>query len=477
VFLVSLAAAVIAVRHRPEEAFFLLPYRAWELMLGSLLAMAKLRFRNAALNHTCGLAGLAMIIASMVCYTERIAFPGAAAVPPCLGAGLLIMTGGDNRSITARLLSWKPLVFIGLISYSLYLWHWPLLAFSRYCGMQDDASSAAFLLVASLVAGALSWHFIEKPFRKPGFGTRPMVFSAWAFSCLLIIGFWHLARRTEGFASRYSSEVLRVLAYKEWATEFRNDAAKNFRPEEAPVYGAPGVPPDIAVWGDSHARSLLPALKAIASKRGRAIKHFGMNGVPPVVGATPAVKNPDRVSKYTARTLEILTHDPSIKTVILTSRWSLSDPKQQEGPSRFKTSFHERSFEEWDKMEQYYASQIRETVERLLAAGKQVVIIEPIPAPPFNVPETCAAVLHRGGEPEAWVSAENYASKHRLVLEAFDNIGASPNLLRIKPWNKLVSNGRLLVWHDREPLYADQSHVSRAGAFYLEGLLTAAFDR
>jgi hypothetical protein len=189
------------------------------------------------------------------------------------------------------------------------------------------------------------------------------------------------------------------------------------------------------------------------------------------------VKNPDRVSAYTARTLELLTHDTSIKTVILTSRWSFPNPKQEEGPSRFKTSFHERSFDEWSEMELYYASRIRETVAQLLAADKRVVIIEPIPAPPFNVPDICAAALHGGSEPEAWVSAENYASKHRLVLEAFDALGTSPHLLRIKPWNKLVSDGRLLVWNGREPLYADQSHVSRAGAFYLEDLLADAFDR
>jgi peptidoglycan/LPS O-acetylase OafA/YrhL len=477
VFVVSLAAAVVAVRDRPEEAFFLLPYRAWELMVGSLIAMANLRIRKTGLNHACGLAGLAMILASMVFYTEKIDFPGSAAIPPCLGAGLLIITGGDGRSISARLLSWKPLVFIGLISYSVYLWHWPLLAFARYREMPDDASSAAVLLVGSLVAGALSWQFIEKPFRKPGFGTRSMVFAAWALSCLLLISYSHLARRSEGFTNRYSSEVLLVLAYKEWATEFRNDAAKNFRPEKAPVYGASGVSPDIAVWGDSHARSLLPVLEAMALKRGRAIKHFGMNGVPPVVGATPAVKNPDRVSRYTARTLELLTHDSSIKTVILTSRWSFPNPKYEEGPSRFKTSFHERSFDEWSEMEFYYASRIRETVEQLLAAGKQVVIIEPIPAPPFNVPDTCAAALHVGNEPVARVKAENYASKHRLVLDAFDDIEPSPHLLRIKPWNKLVSEGQLLVWNDRKPLYADESHVSRAGAFYLEDLLAEAFDR
>jgi peptidoglycan/LPS O-acetylase OafA/YrhL len=99
----------------------------------------------------------------------------------------VILTGGDKRVITARLLAWRPLVFIGLISYSVYLWLWPLIVFARYAGMRESLPAAALLGAISLVAGALSWRFIEQPFRKPITGTRPMVFAAWAGAAMTMV--------------------------------------------------------------------------------------------------------------------------------------------------------------------------------------------------------------------------------------------------------------------------------------------------
>lgn len=476
VFIVSLVAAVLAVPRHPEKAFFLLHYRAWELMLGALIAMAKPRLRSVGLNHSLGAAGLVMIVLAMAFYTDNTPFPGASALPPCLGAGLLILTGGDKRVITFRLLAWRPLVFIGLISYSVYLWHWPLIVFARHAGIQVAGPAAALLMAGSLVAGALSWRFIEQPFRKPVAGTRPMVFAAWALTCVLLIGFWHAARWSRGFSARYSADVLRVLDYKEWATAYRNNAAKNFKPEESPVYGARNVTPDIAVWGDSHARALLPVLDEMAKQRGRALKHFGMNGVPPVVGATPSdVGNPQKTSEYSARTLAMLPRDPSLRTIILISRWSLPSQSHHDGGSGSACSFYEQAFRTRELMDSYYTAKLRETIQTLLDSGKRVVIVEQVPMAPFNVPDNFARMLNDGHEPDASVEYPQQEAGNQAVLQAFDQMGQSPFLMRIKPSQKLVHDGQLILWHDRKPLYADQSHLSTAGAWFIEDLLAYAF--
>lgn len=474
-FVASLAAAVLAVPRHPEKAFFLLHYRAWELMLGAIIAMAKPRLRSVALNRSLGAAGLAMIVLSMVLYTENTAFPGAGAIPPCLGAGLVIMAGSDTRAITARLLAWRPLVFIGLISYSVYLWHWPLIVFAKHAGMRESAPTAMLLGAASLVAGTLSWRFIEQPFRKPVAGTRPVVFAAWAATCILLIGFWHAARWSRGAADRYSADVLRVLAYKEWATAYRNNAAKKFKPEESPVYGAANVIPDIAVWGDSHARALLPVLDEMAKQRGRALRHFGMNGVPPVVGATPLdIGNPQKTSEYSARTLALLARDPSLRTVVLISRWSLPVAAGLDGGTGATFSFHEQSFKTRESMDSYYTDKLRETIRRLLESGKRVVIVEPVPMAPFNVPDTFAKMLIDGDEPDTSVTCPQQEKENARILQTFDQL--SPSLIRIKPSRKLVHDGKLLLWHERKPLFADQSHLSTAGAWFIEDLLAAAFE-
>jgi hypothetical protein len=214
----------------------------------------------------------------------------------------------------------------------------------------------------------------------------------------------------------------------------------------------------------------------MAKKQGRAIRRYGMNGVPPVVEATPMnVRDPAKVSAYTARTLEILANDPSIKTVILAARWSIPPQSRQSGGVDRALSFHERSFGNRHEMESYYASKIKKTVNSLLASGKKVLIIEPVPESPFNVPDEFAKALHQGRDPEVSIDITDYADKNHLILDTFDQIGPSNRLFIIKPRQKLISDGRLLLWHDGKPLYADKTHLNSAGVFYLEDLLAVAF--
>ena len=130
---ISLAASVVMVGYQKEAAFFLAPFRAWELLLGASLALLSRRPAIPAwLAELCASAGLSMIVASVLFLDEGHAFPGLLALPPCLGTALLIFAGMERRPAVTRLLSTGPAVAVGLISYSLYLWHWPILSFARY---------------------------------------------------------------------------------------------------------------------------------------------------------------------------------------------------------------------------------------------------------------------------------------------------------------------------------------------------------
>ena len=130
---ISLTACVVMVGVQKEAAFFLAPFRAWELLLGAALALSTRRPAIPAwMAELAAGAGLSMILASVLLLDEDHAFPGILAVPPCLGAALLILAGMDKQPAVTRLLSTRPLVAVGLLSYSLYLWHWPILSFARY---------------------------------------------------------------------------------------------------------------------------------------------------------------------------------------------------------------------------------------------------------------------------------------------------------------------------------------------------------
>src|SRR5262249_5623720 len=134
IFVVSLGANIWALHFAPASDFYLLPFRAWELMLGALLALSPLS-SSARMSTALARSGIALIVLSFLAFSGARRCPGQYALVPCIGAACLIHAGPDT--IVGRILSLKPLVFIGLISYSVYLWHWPMLVFTRYLVLRE----------------------------------------------------------------------------------------------------------------------------------------------------------------------------------------------------------------------------------------------------------------------------------------------------------------------------------------------------
>jgi len=133
---ISLAASIWAVFAKPTQAFYLMQFRAWELLTGSLLALGVIpKPESARLQNALSALGLALVVYCIGFYSEKTLFPGQNAILPVLGAAMIIHgNGNDNKGngVIGKLLSIRPLVAVGLISYSLYLWHWPIVAFTRY---------------------------------------------------------------------------------------------------------------------------------------------------------------------------------------------------------------------------------------------------------------------------------------------------------------------------------------------------------
>ncbi len=172
--LASFAASIWMVQHDPTAAFYLMQYRAWEFLCGGLLAIGAvpvLRERHYA-EYAAAL-GLLLIIGSVALMSKEVPFPGLGALAPCLGAGLIIHAGTCCQTRVTRLLSTPPLRFIGLISYSLYLWHYPVVV--AYRGLMGKSSFEAklALMALSFALAAASWRFIETPFRKRRRGPAP----------------------------------------------------------------------------------------------------------------------------------------------------------------------------------------------------------------------------------------------------------------------------------------------------------------
>lgn len=173
-FFLSFSLSCFEVYYHRPAAFYLVHYRAWELLLGAMVTLRDLprMFKSQAAAETCGAIGIVLILGSMFILNRKSAFPGAGALAPCLGAALVLCSGAFYKTAVSSALSARPLRFIGLISYSLYLWHWPIwVFFSSY--YRPSLWTTGLLLVMAFGISVMSWRFIEQPFL-----TRPFSLSA-----------------------------------------------------------------------------------------------------------------------------------------------------------------------------------------------------------------------------------------------------------------------------------------------------------
>jgi peptidoglycan/LPS O-acetylase OafA/YrhL len=196
----SLALSVRLTMGQPTTAFYLLPGRAWELGVGVMVALMHERGRGRILGapaQAASLIAVAAIVASILFYDEQTPFPGIAAALPVVATAMLIMA--EPSMINRRLLASPPMRFVGLVSYSWYLWHWPTIAFTRIAlGRNLPPTVMAIAVAASFGAAVLSWRFIETPFRRPT--TLPNARLLWRYAgaiavCLGVAGACYLAAR------------------------------------------------------------------------------------------------------------------------------------------------------------------------------------------------------------------------------------------------------------------------------------------
>jgi peptidoglycan/LPS O-acetylase OafA/YrhL len=224
---VTFIASVVQTFHAPESAFYLAQYRAWELLLGTILSMQILpQITHRWLREGASAIGLLLIFFAGLTYTPQTPFPGLSALAPCLGAAAIIAAGQAGPSLAGRLLSTKPMVFIGLISYSLYLWHWPIIVFQGIghilVGTGSVRSIQVVGVIASLIAGYLSWRWIELPFRggKLKLSGAPL-FSAAAAAVACIAIAAGSALWAHGFTSRFSPQATLMGAYLDYKSDYR----------------------------------------------------------------------------------------------------------------------------------------------------------------------------------------------------------------------------------------------------------------
>ncbi len=464
--------------------FYMLPTRAWELALGVLLAFSAYKVRQKMLAEILGVLGLVLISAAIFLYTEHTPFPGLAALLPALGALCIIAGNEQHMTYVGRLLSWKMLVGVGLISYSLYLWHWPLFVFLHVLTLYTPTPLHLLGAIALSVAlAALTYRFVEVPVRKGVlFPTRKSAYVCGVGSMVLLALVGFAFQQTAYERAAQVPEAARNIVFASDEREKRTEecfASPHDTGEYAGVcrIGARAEKPvpDFVVWGDSHADAMLPLLEKMAEERGLQGAVFIVGACAPVFGvhqSPPATG----CEKEKARAVSYI-EERNIGTIVLIARWTYY---VEGGPDRARVAYITDSSELSTSPEdaaRALARNFAPTVERLVAGGRNVVVMKQVPEQfGFNAREAYYTLARSEEEVESVTLTAHIAYQKRSndIIEALENI---PHVSVLDPTPFFCAEDQCPLRKGATLLYRDGNHVSIAGVMQMEPLFFGVFSR
>ena len=476
----SLATSVVAGLLGYGDGYFLLPIRFWELGFGALLATLPRRPASASARSALGVAGLAAILVSMVAIDESMPFPGWVALVPVLGATAVIASA---RGPAQRLLASAPMVFVGRISYPMYLWHWPLIVFTQIHAFHPLTPLEAVGVVAATVV--LSWVtlvVIETPIRSRAvLGSRRALFAAAAVATAMAVALGLLAFNLKGLNRWTSADQAAIAAAAQEAAEIDElcpEAGRFITGEAATCRiglrgeGAPA--PSFAVIGDSHARVVAGAISTVAARAGLSGLYFGRVACPPLLGID-RIGDPElRCAEHLRRSLAEIER-AGVGTVLVVSRWAVFTTGHDYGrsPAEVHPLVRDgRRVPEADRLSVVRAG-LAATLDRL--GGRDVVLVDSIPEARFDVPNTLANARRLGRTEPAGPSRAEFEHRQASVRALLSAVTANrPRTRVVSPAAALCDAEACRIVEAERPLYMDADHVSRFGATRLEPILAEA---
>ena len=502
VLAISFSLNVANIEHRPIKVFYLAISRSWELAIGAMLAYVNLYKRHSFdhvasqvllrnplragndLANVLACSGLVLVLLAMVGLNKGLPFPGWWALFPTIGTGCLI-AAGEQSWINRRILASKIAVCVGLISYPLYLWHWPLLSFARI--VEGETPSVAIRLPVVVLSGLLAWvtyWLVEKRLRF----RRHWAVATGLFIALALTGIvGYQVYRKAGYPQRHpqAERVARNVGALAWDNQGWNRqpaCTEKFGKEFEQYCEINDISrsPTVALIGDSNANQYYPGLAKTYAKADENLLNLGQGGCPPFYGLDARMLNAamqggdlhceiarDKALNYAIETA-------SVKTVVL-SMMGVAYVSGSLGLNGKERSFIRISYPRDRTLATPSAmleDAMRITLRRLVDAGKKVVFIISIPMLDFD-PATCvdfrpwritSAQLRTPcaiAKTEVDASSREYRGMVTRVLQQFP---------QVKMWDssrELCDEEYCWAMKDGVLLYRDAVHLNEAGSFFI----------
>lgn len=463
---VSLAACIAITEVAPSYAFYLLPLRGWELLAGGLVAVCPAGYPASARTRVAmERLGMALVLIPLLAFGPGTAWPGYAAAVPVLGACLVLLAGRQDAFLTSNAVAQA----IGTWSYSIYLWHWPLVVGLGYFGLRGEGAWSLLALAVSVALGALSYVLVEQPARRaiqawPGqSGWRPVT-TAVAIPVLLSV----LVVLDKGVPSTYRLAPGVLLAANEKVnTSHLSECKKTKNVDRLPecVIGQGKVL--AVVWGDSHAGATVTAAAAAAAAAGGSVRLFLRPGCPTLVG-----RGQDGVcGRFNEQAYaEVRKIDGQVPVIVINRLPQYIAPVASGSALAGAVPAVAAGGEE-------VAAAVVDSLCQI-ARSHPVYMVEPIPDAQTDVPTAMArAMMLTGRASEISLDLAGHLRASGAANAAIDEATRRCGIRPLDPLPYLCRDGRCLGSVNGRPLYSDANHLSEYGNRYLIPMFAQVFSR
>ncbi|MES0068023.1 acyltransferase [Mesorhizobium sp. M0074] len=461
--LVSLASNCLALKvGGGSPAFFLLPTRAWELGAGALVALLppSLTLRGIAAGLVGSIGALAIVV-GIVSSAQSYAFIPVA-LPVVAGTALVIAAGQGKQSPVSWVLAAGPITFVGLISYSLYLWHWPFIVFSQYYLVRDLNLGEMVVAVAGMmICAILSWRYVERPFRSRTIAARAVFLSAAAGATTLAVAASVLIW-SNGLPGRMSGEAAAVNAAV--GTNYRCPISNFLRmgQSRACVLNLPSRNPAdarIVLLGNSHAQMYAPVWESIFAEEGLPGLLVPANGCLPTVSVNISQECID----VAAGNLAELGKLANTGTVILGLTWEHAADALVDANGKVIDSSDNQAL----------VGGLDDLIDRLQGFGKKVVLVGPIAYPGWDLPSEMSRDLAFGRplDKPAYLPADEFQRQYGAIIQHFES---RHDIAFARPDTALCDASRCNYVLDGRSVFADASHIAQAELFRFRSIFSDA---
>jgi len=477
---ISLAFAQWGSVNSPSFTFFMLPTRGFEILIGALIALYLNNFRptisfSRLISSIGSFLGLALMLSAVLLFNKNTPSPSLYSLIPTIGAGLVLIFA-NAQNIAGKILGNKALVSIGLISYSTYLWHQPLLAFARLSTINNLGTSTLIILVIfSLILGYLSWKFIEAPFRnrnRVSLKTLMLIAIPLAIS---FVGLGIIGSSQNGFPNRLN--IPEAVSNSIISSSIRSDcdASHDGNPATRTFCDLGDLTQadiDWAIFGDSHSNAMLPVFDKIGKDTAQKFTHLSLAGCPPLIeGDVRKGNHGPEICKNIAKRQYEYVKSNNIKNVFLIGHWGLYTDGDYQGWGIYYLVSDKNQSVNKISSRVNFKDLMKHTIREYQSIGANVHVLLQVPQQKISAPWFYSNLYWRNSDSDidkiiysSSISKAEHLTYQSYNRSVFKSLSKELDFASINPDEIFCDDDKCFIGNSSRSNYIDPDHLSVSGA-------------